>query len=246
MVNWVAVFNRLFELINEQGDSYYGGTRFLNVIREVNYSVPSYNEYISQRQSENKSTTRRDYYYDLILEQKEADRFKVVERILETVEESEPIKVANIRKEMGGGVDIEAATVIPDEIWNCNRLTYYLEKMDTSINEQNYDYALTLAYTCLEGFYKSFIKLNIPEREEMDSILPMSKEVKGYIQNQLSENNIAYPEQVLNLISTITNAICNARNNFSDSHSGNSAEKWLAVYLRDNVNSIVKMILNFV
>lgn len=108
-MNWVQIYNRLFELINIQGDSYYGGAKFLNSIREVNYKVPSYSNYIEHRKTENKSTSRRDYYFDLLMEQ--------------------------------------------------------------------------------------------PENE---------------------------------------------RNNFSDSHSGNRAEKWVAIYIRDNVNSIVKMILNFI
>jgi len=41
-MNWVAIFNRLFEIINTQGDTYYSGTRYLNTIREVNYAVPNY------------------------------------------------------------------------------------------------------------------------------------------------------------------------------------------------------------
>lgn len=74
----------------------------------------------------------------------------------------------------------------------------------------------------------------------------MSKEIRSFIKQELDSNGTQYPEQVLTLISTVTNAICNARNNFSDSHSGNKAEKWVAVYVRDNVNSIVKLLLSFI
>ena len=47
-MNWVTIFNRLFEIINTQGDTYYGGTRYLNIVREVNYGVPGYQTYILQ------------------------------------------------------------------------------------------------------------------------------------------------------------------------------------------------------
>lgn len=59
----------------------------------------------------------------------------------------------------------------------------------------------------------------------------MSVQTRNFLKGQLDANGIAYPEQVLILISTVTNAICNARNDLSDSHSRNRAEKWLAVYL---------------
>jgi len=80
----------------------------------------------------------------------------------------------------------------------------------------------------------------------LTDLTPMAVQIRNFIKAQLDANGIAYPDQVLTLISTVTNAVCNARNNFSDSHSGNRAEKWVAVYLRDNVNSIVKMLLNFI
>ncbi|QQY81178.1 hypothetical protein JJL45_09575 [Tamlana sp. s12] len=74
----------------------------------------------------------------------------------------------------------------------------------------------------------------------------MAVQIKNYLKMELETNNIGYPEQVIILISTVTNVVAKARNNFSDSHSGNRAEKWVAIFIRDNVNSIVKMILNFI
>ena len=73
----------------------------------------------------------------------------------------------------------------------------------------------------------------------------MAVQIRNFIKAQLDTNGISYPDQTLTLLSTVTNAVCNARNNFSDSHSGNRAEKWLAVYLRDNVNAIAKLLMNF-
>lgn len=246
-MDWVAIFNRLFELINTKGDSYYSGTRFLNTIREVNYAVPNYQTYIDQRREQNKSTSRRDYYYDLFMEQPEQDRRQITNSILDTVGHLQPQNTKIIRKLLGQNQQVQGPQVaIPQDLWNADRLTEYLEKIDKAITEANYEYTLTLAYTCLEGFYKSFIREKIPAQISLTELTPMSFQIRTFIKGQLDTNGIAYPEQVLTLISTITNAICNARNNFSDSHSGNKAEKWLAVFLRDNVNSIVRMLLNFI
>lgn len=246
-MNWVAIFNRLFELINTKGDSYYSGTRFLNTIRKVNYAVPNYQTYIDQRREQNKSTSRRNYYYDLFMEQPEQDRRQITNSILDTVGHLQPQNTKIIRKLLGQNQQVQGPQVaIPQDLWNADRLTEYLEKIDNAITEANYEYTLTLAYTCLEGFYKSFIREKIPAQISLTELTPMSVQIRTFIKGQLDTNGIAYPEQVLTLISTITNAICNARNNFSDSHSGNKAEKWLAVFLRDNVNSIVRMLLNFI
>lgn len=246
-MNWVAIFNRLFEIINTQGDTYYGGTRFLNTIREVNYGVPNYQTYINRRRDQNKSTSRRDYYFDLFMEQPEQDRLQITISILNTVGHLLPEKTENIRQLLGQVQQVKGPQVsIPQDLWNADRLIEYLEGMDNAITEENYEYTLTLAYTCLEGFYKSFIREKIPAQSALTELTPMSVQIRNFIKGQLGTNGIAYPEQVVTLISTVTNAICNARNDFSDSHSGNRAEKWLAVYLRDNVNSIVKMLLNFI
>ncbi|GMU85760.1 MAG: hypothetical protein AMXMBFR48_10020 [Ignavibacteriales bacterium] len=246
-MNWVAIFNRLFEIINTQGDTYYSGARFLNTLREVNYSVPQYSTYIEQRQKMGKSTSRRDYYYDLFMEQIESDKRQITLKILETIGRHQPEKADVIRKLLGKTQQVQGPqAVIPNDLWNADRLVDYLEKMDSAITQGNFEYSLSLAYTCLEGFYKSFIKEKIPDKAGSTDLTRMAIQIRDYIKSQLDGNSIVYPEQVLTLISTVTNAVCMARNNFSDSHSGNKAENWVAIYLRDNVNSLVKMILNFI
>ncbi len=246
-MNWIQIFNRLFELINTQGETYFGGTRFLNTIREVNYNVPSYINYIEQRRADNKSTSRRDYYFDLLMEQPENDRIQIVNSILGAIGHLEPERTATIRNLIEPDNQIEVSqAVIPANLWNAERLIEYLERIDNAINSGNYELALTLSYTCLEGFYKSFIREKIPTQVHLNELTPMAVQVRNYIKSELDTNGIEYPEQIIILISTITNAVANARNNFSDSHSGNRAEKWTAIYIRDNVNSIVRLILNFI
>jgi hypothetical protein len=245
-MNWVQIFNRLFELINTQGETYYGGTRFLDTIREVNFNVPSYAVYIEQRRAANQSTSRKDYYYDLLMAQPEYDRITIVRSILDLVGHHQPERTAIIRELLAQHQPAQGPQAqIPAEMWNADRLIDYLERMDQSITDGNYELTLTLGYTCLEGFYKSFIREKIPAQAHLDDLTQMAVQIRNYIRAQLDANGIAYPEQVLTLISTVTNALCNSRNGFSDSHSANRAERWLAMYLRDNVNSIVRLLLNF-
>lgn len=246
-MNWIAIFNRLFEILNTQGETYYSGPRFLDTVRAVNYGVPNYQAYIDQRREQGKYTSRRDYYFDLLMEQPANDRRRIVTAILDKIGHLEPEKSEVIRQLLDQEEQVQGPLAeIPEEIWNSDRLIEYLERMDNSISERNYGHTLTLSYTCLEGFYKSFIRVKIPSQIALTELTSMAVQIRNFIKTQLDTNRIEYPDQVLTLISTVTNALCNARNNFSDSHSGNRAEKWVAVYLRDNVNSIIKMILNFI
>ena len=244
-MNWIIVFNRLFEIINTQGPTYYSGPMFLDVIRETNHNVPPYAAYIQGRGTQ--STSRKDYYYDLLMAQPEADRITIVNRILESIGHHQQERTAALRAILGQGQPQAQGpqAQIPLEVWNAERLRDYLEGLDEAIAKGSYEYTLTLAYTCLEGFYKAYIQAQIPTQVALNELVPMAVQIRNHIKTQLDANSIAYPEPVLVLLSTVTNAVCNARNNFSDSHSGNPAEKWLAVYVRDNVNAIVRMLLHF-
>lgn len=245
-LNWLPIYNRLFEIINTQGDSYYTGPMFLGAVSSINYNLPTYKTYIDDRVSKGKSTSRKDYFYDLLMEQPEDERVVIVNRILDDIGHFHPEKTAPLRALIAPSASSTATKVlVPDDMWNADRLREYLERMDLSIDEGNYEYALTLAYTCLEGFFKSFIKDKIPTQAHLDELNPMAVQVRKFIKEQMDANGISYPDQVVILISTITNAICNARNNFSDSHNGDRAEKWVAEYLRDNVNAIARLLLNF-
>lgn len=246
-MNWIIIFNRLFEIINTEGETYYSGAKFLDTVRSVNYSTLTYSQFIQLRQDENKSTSRRDYYNDILMEQTEEDRITIVNLILDDVQSNATVKANELRQIINPTQTVHTFQAeIPSNIWNSERLSEYLDRIDESINIRNYDNTLTLAYTCLEGFYKSFIREKIPTQIYLNEVTPMAVAIRNHIMTELNTNNIAYPELTVRLISTVTNAICNARNSFSDSHSGNRAEKWLAIYLRDNVNAIVRLILNFI
>lgn len=103
-MNWVEIYNRLFEVINVQGDAstYFSGPRFINTLKEFNQYHPDYTQYISLRNEQGKSTSRRIFYYDIIMELDEKTRIEFVNRILEMVEPFEKEKVIPIKALING------------------------------------------------------------------------------------------------------------------------------------------------
>lgn len=102
-MNWIEIYNRLFELINNQGDTatYYSGPRFINTVREFEPYFPDYNQFLEQRNREGKSTSRKIFYYDILLGLKEEMRLKVVNRILEILKPFQSEKVDRIEELLG-------------------------------------------------------------------------------------------------------------------------------------------------
>ncbi len=85
-LNWVREYNKLFEAINEQGSlTYFSGGRFIGLIREFDPNFSDYNQYISYRQEKGLSTSRKNYYYDILMMFKDDIRKQIIERIWEEV-----------------------------------------------------------------------------------------------------------------------------------------------------------------
>ncbi len=114
--NWIETYNRLFELINNQGDTatYYSGTRFINTVREFNPYFPDYSQFIEQRNQEGKSTTRKIFYYDILVSLKEDMRLKVINRILAILKPHEKEKVEKIDALLGKPISKNQVAVNPD------------------------------------------------------------------------------------------------------------------------------------
>ena len=55
-----------------------------------------------------------------------------------------------------------------------------------------------------------------------------------------------FPMEIVNAIPTLTNAVANSRNSFSESHFADDAQKWLAMFARDMTNSIGRLLLHFI
>lgn len=100
---WLAIYNRLFDLINdgENSETYFAGPRFIKVIQEFDRYFPDYRQYMQLRNNEGKSTSRKIYYYDILMEQPEQVRLVIIERILSQLSRAEPEKVHIIRMLLG-------------------------------------------------------------------------------------------------------------------------------------------------
>lgn len=136
-------------------------------------------------------------------------------------------------------------SAMPDEIWNADRLQSMLSKMDTAIHKGEYNLTLTYYYSALEGLFKSFIK----EKELIPPQTDQLPKLAGFVRDTLNSSFIELgkemPEQMLNLIPTITNAVANARNSHSESHFDKKSEQWMAESARDCVHSIGRLIIHF-
>jgi hypothetical protein len=113
-MNWVIIFNRLFELIDQDETlNYFSGPRSMRKVREVNPCSPTYQQFIEQRRAEQRSTTRRDYYYDILLAFDEAHRIGLIYSILNDLDEIATGKAGELRAILGGAVAGPVA-VVPD------------------------------------------------------------------------------------------------------------------------------------
>ncbi|MCD4692531.1 MAG: hypothetical protein K8R79_06440 [Calditrichales bacterium] len=104
-MNWIRIFNRLFEIINPNDTShpnYFSGSRFIEFVREIDPYFPTYSQFIEQRNNERLSTSRRDYYYDILLGfDEEASRIEIVKSIIDVCDKIDSERIDNLKKEMG-------------------------------------------------------------------------------------------------------------------------------------------------
>jgi hypothetical protein len=239
-INWDRVYSRLWRLIDASGDCYFSGPRFLDKVREVDLDLPGYGRFIESRRLAGKSTSRQNYFYDVLMELDEPARWRAVNAILEEVEHCDSNLVSEIRAAMGGPGAAPTATVRAD-IWNAERLNGFLADIDAAIGSREYGQAVTLSYTCLEGFYGAFFWAKAPGQSAPNEIVALSRWIRDYLRSSIAE----YPDEVLNLINHTSHAIDRARNRFSESHFGGEAGRWLATYVRDLVNIQIRLLLHF-
>lgn len=239
--DWVRAFNALFGILDQSGGpTYYSGGMFISKVREVDPYFPDYKQFIDERNRSGKSTSRRSYYYDILRDFDENRRVRILHLILDDVEAHEPTRVQDIRAILGGAVPGPSAEISP-LAWSSDRLARALDEIDDSITNRKYDRAVTLSYTCLEGYYKAFVRKRIPAAVEVREIIDLSKEIKKFIARHFP----AYPVEVLNMVGHVSHAVDRARNQLSESHFDGEAGRWLAVYVRDLVNTQIRLLVHF-
>ena len=121
-MNWARIFNRLFEIINGQDGAYFSGGRFISSVREVDPHFPDHSQYIAERRRLGKSTSRKDFFYDILVSfDNEEDRTRLIGAILDQVSDLHPEKLSELRAELGGVAAVPPAKISPDS-WNGERL----------------------------------------------------------------------------------------------------------------------------
>lgn len=245
-VNWIAAYNRLFALLDKSGTpTYYSGPNFIRMAQQVESGVPSYEQLLPMLQRQGKSTSRKAYYWDILMGLQEPQRFSLFRLFIDALEPHEKNEVDSIRAIVFGGGYAVPTTIVPLDLWNSEKLNNSLKDIDHAIDAQHYNRATTLAYTCLEGLYKAYVHRHVPAQSGLSDLMPLCKAVKDDIAEKLKARG-PFPEQIVNAIPTLTNAVANSRNGFSESHFADDAHKWLALFARDMTNSIGRLLLHFI
>ncbi len=244
-VNWIAAYNRLFILLDRSNTpTYYSGPSFLRMVQQVDPGSPSYEQLIPLRNQQGKSTSRKSFYWDIILGLPEQQRFQLFRLFIDELEPHAKDEVDAIRAIVFGGGYAVPTTVVPVDLWNSEKLNNSLKDIDHAIDAHQYNRATTLSYTCLEGLYKAYVRKHVPEQAGLSDLMPLCKAVKDDISKKLQEQG-PFPVEIVNAMSTLTNAIANSRNGFSESHFADDSQRWLALFARDLTNSIGRLMLHF-
>lgn len=239
-MNWNGIWNRLWRLLDMPAPCYFSGPRFLNGVREIDFNLPPYADVMEARRRGNQSTSRRDYFRDIFMELDDASRVRLVVAILDEIHACDEVLTGEIRALLAGGAAGPVGNV-PAELWNADRLNRLLGETDTAIAAGQYERAVALAYTSLEGFYGAFFRLKAPNQAAPNEIIALSRWIRDHLRTTIAE----YPDEVLNLIGQTAHAVDRARNRFSEAHFAGEAGHWLATYCRDLVNSQVRLLLHF-
>lgn len=245
-INWLGAYNRLWLLLDRSNTpTYYSGPNFLRMVQQVDPVTPSYEKLIPLRQSQGKSTSRNSFYWDVIQGLAEQQKLQLFRLFIDELEPYAKDEIQAIRSIVFGGGKAVPTTIVPLDLWNSEKLNNSLRDIDHAIDVQQFNRATTLAYTCLEGLYKAYVRRHAPEKASVTDLIQLCKAVKDDIADKLKSQG-PFPEQIVNTIPTLTNAVANTRNGFSDSHFAEDSHRSLAIFARDLTNSIGRLLLHFI
>ncbi len=245
-INWIAAFNRLWLLLDRSNTpTYYSGPSFLRMVQQVEPGSPSYEQLIPLRQSQGKSTSRKSFYWDVIQGLEEQQKLQLFRLFIDELEPHSKDEIEAIRSIVFGGGKAVPTTIVPQALWSSEKLNNSLRDIDHAIDAQQFNRATTLAYTCLEGLYKAYVRKHVPDKANLTDLIQLCKAVKDDITDKLKVQ-APFPEQIVNSIPTLTNAVANSRNGFSESHFAKDSHRWLAIFARDLTNSIGRLLLHFI
>lgn len=112
MTDWIAAYRRLYKFLDA-----YTGSQFIKIVQKVDPDLLDYMDYIDKRRKEDKSTTKKDYFKDILLSYPDDIKHHLFEVFLKPIEQSAPYEVKDIRTIIGGGkVDIRKVINASKEI----------------------------------------------------------------------------------------------------------------------------------
>ena len=87
-INWMVVYRDLFKIINKAGPSYYlRSDVFIEKVQEIKHDFPSYGELLEVRRNSGASTSRKDYFKDILLGLNDEQKHWLVLSIFDNVGE---------------------------------------------------------------------------------------------------------------------------------------------------------------
>ncbi len=82
---------------------------------------------------------------------------------------------------------------------NFNPNDRYLREIDARISTGNFEGAITLCYSSLEGFFKAFLKRNAPDYAGTGEIVEASRAIRKHLRSKLT----SYPDEALAMVGHI-------------------------------------------
>ena len=224
MRNWTAPYNRLFTLLDRQGPTYHGGPAFIRMAQQIDQDIPNYRQLLDQRASRGKSSSRRDYYWDIFNAFNDKQKLRFFRIFIAELEPHAKEEVDGIRALVFGGGFAVPLAMVPLDLWNSEKLNNSLKDIDHAIDAQQFNRAVTLTYTCLEGLYKSYVRKHVVAKADFTDLIQLCRVVKDDIAEKLTARG-PFPVEIVNAIPTLTNAVADSRNSFSESHFADDAQK---------------------
>ena len=95
MIEWTAAYKRLYKFLD-----CYTGSQFIKKVQQIDPDLPDYMDYIEKRRHENKSTTKKDYFKDILLCYQDDIKLYLFEIFLDPVEQTNQEEVKEINNKI--------------------------------------------------------------------------------------------------------------------------------------------------
>lgn len=131
--------------------------------------------------------------------------------------------------------------------WNTERLNKDLARIDGAILAGRYNLAMKLAHRSLRQYYRLFIDENGIPTEQLppENVRQMAVYISKYLLKYFRKYEIPHSERRLMFIALASNIIFMSNMNITESPEDSPADKALATYARENVNSIISYLMKY-